>query len=665
MYTENQIDEAIVTARLPRHLRRKQRQAARQEQRALRQEEREARQLARRRTWMQNFNRAKQLITNPNYRRNFITRHFGEAEEDVSPTETFENSYGPELVGDNAFVDLSQNAYSSTGETPKDATSVLGSEFMEEKNPAVFTAAKWRTLPSDYMLRDWKDMPLSDIRLFYGVEDGALKVAPLDQFKDSTVVVPSRTPWGNGGLTSITGNENWESQHADWRNTRDSLYSISNNAYDNWQSVRDSLYFDQVVTPLIPELSKYKLDPDLFIGSYSVADVVSDAIYSELPDSLNLSSYVHFNNPASLTPRLDSLRQFYKRVESLPQVFNMQSPQLDSLSNIFMNAQDKANAWVNDNPEPSATNFTFENGRSSGEVPYSFGKFLLGNSKGGFYVNGQSVLNNSSVRNTLDNFIKTSGEPLYPVILDNGAFHQHILDTIPQSRLVPKYLDQGYGVRPDSTNIFVIGTKKPSHKKGGILKCQGGSKSLGVPYWTNQRLNYRQYTPGTKPGVDACAAFSNQELRDLGADMWGNAWNLSGELTNVLNGYAGLIKPFGYNRDDVEKYNGQAADNVKSQIESLTLDPNEAYAVNMYFKNSPSLQEAFETGMDTGTHTGMLMFNNETMRWEVVHNIHNKVYVDALDDVLGSGKQYGITSIYKTHIPEKEPVRDFTKSWLY
>lgn len=35
MYTENQIDEAIVTARLPRHLRRKQRQTARQERRAL------------------------------------------------------------------------------------------------------------------------------------------------------------------------------------------------------------------------------------------------------------------------------------------------------------------------------------------------------------------------------------------------------------------------------------------------------------------------------------------------------------------------------------------------------------------------------------------------------------------------------------------------------
>lgn len=75
-----------------------------------------------------------------------------------------------------------------------------------------------------------------------------------------------------------------------------------------------------------------------------------------------------------------------------------------------------------------------------------------------------------------------------------------------------------------------------------------------------------------------------------------------------------MSRPTTYSREGVEKYNGQAADNVKSQIADLVLDPNEAYAVNMYYKGSPSLQSAFNYGGDTGTHTGMLMFNNEKMR---------------------------------------------------
>ena len=128
---------------------------------------------------------------------------------------------------------------------------------------------------------------------------------------------------------------------------------------------------------------------------------------------------------------------------------------------------------------------TFEDGTSSNSIPYSdYGKFLLGNSHGGFYINGSSVLNNSGVRRTLNNFIQTSGEPLYPALVDNGAFAKHILDIVPQTRLIPKYLIQGYGVRPDSTNIFVIGTKLPSNKKGGILKGQTGVSNLSAPNYS-------------------------------------------------------------------------------------------------------------------------------------------------------------------------------------
>lgn len=607
----------------------------------------------------QYWNRAVQLITNPNYRKHFISRHFGKKSEDVGADETFQNTYSPELTYDNAFIDLSQNAYASTGETPEGATSALASEFMEEINPSVFTAAKWKTLPSDYMLRDWKDMPLKDIRLFYGVEDGTFKIMPLDQFRDSTTIVPVRTPYGPGGLTSITGDKNYEEKYQNWRDTRDSLTSISNDAWWRLKDARDSTYFDRVVAPVMPELAKYGIVPDRNYRYSHITGHVSDAIRSEMPDSRYFNRYL-FDQQSSLNPRLDSLKRLYYNLKDLPWAGDMHSPQIDSLNALYNAAKYNRDEWLDNNPKPEETLITFEDSTSSHSIPYSaYGKFLLGNSHGGFYINGSSVLNNSGVRRTLNNFIQTSGEPLYPAMVDNGSFGKHILDTVPQTRLIPKYLNQGYGVRPDSTNIFVIGTKLPSNKNGGVLKGQFGISNLPAsnyprpPYWTNERLNYCKYTPGSKPGIDACAAFSNQELRNLGANIYSNAWSLSGDITNVLNGFEGLTRPTTYSREGVEKYNGQAADNVKSQIASLTLDPNEAYAVNMYYKGSPSLQSAFTHGGDTGTHTGMLIFNNEKMRWEVVHNIHDKVYVDSLEDALGSGKQYGITSIYKTNIPDK------------
>lgn len=54
---------------------------------------------------------------------------------------------------------------------------------------------------------------MGDISLFYGVEDGTLKIMPLNQFRDSTTIVPVRTPYGSGGLTSITGDENYEEKY--------------------------------------------------------------------------------------------------------------------------------------------------------------------------------------------------------------------------------------------------------------------------------------------------------------------------------------------------------------------------------------------------------------------------------------------------------------------
>ena len=121
--------------------------------------------------------------------------------------------------------------------------------------------------------------------------------------------------------------------------------------------------------------------------------------------------------------------------------------------------------------------------------------------------------------------------------------------------------------------------------------------------------------------TDQCAAFAHQALRD------------AGYIAEQFDSLAVL------------KYNDEASDRVYKDFDSNTLDKSQPYLVNMYYKGSPYLKEAFDTGTQgrTGTHTGYLVHNGKD--WEVVHNIHGKAKVDKFTKIQGGGKKYGVTSI--------------------
>ena len=595
------------------------------------------------------YQRISNFITNPQYRAGWINRHITPKKEYVDPSAVFQNQYSPVLQSDAAFVDLSNNAYVSTGDTPPGAITALGSEFMESSNPSVFTAGKFKTLPPTYMMRDSRDMPLGDISLFHGVENGTYKVMPLSQFNDSTIVVPVRSAYGHGGITQIVGidNDEYESKAKEYHDKLRPYEIACDIASDNVDNVRDSLYnikFDKTIKPVLQHYNiPYDEEADKSKLHTTVSDSLRQRIRRQHP-TIDLWAYL-YNDEGDVSPELDSLKTFWLKY---PSKYEISSPELDVAENNYRRVFQKLSDWTSNNPKPEPATITFEDGAQTHAIPYSYGKFTLGNSKGGFYINHPDVLKNAGIRQTLQQHIDRSGEPLYPVVLDNGAFSEHIIDRFPQQNLVQNYLKQGYGVTDD--NVFVIGTKLPGYKSGGILKGQ-----IGIPgiIRMNRRLNYPKYVDGSDTGVDACAAWSNQQLRDLGADIWSNAWSLNGDIKNIISGYDGLVRPTTYSRSNVEAYNNQAADNIKSKIKTIYLDPNEAYAVNMYYLGSASLPSAYSDGKDSGTHTGLLRFNNDTFKWEVAHNIHRKLHVDELDKTLGSGKQYGITSIYHVNIPNK------------
>lgn len=152
---------------------------------------------------------------------------------------------------------------------------------------------------------------------------------------------------------------------------------------------------------------------------------------------------------------------------------------------------------------------------------------------------------------------------------------------------------------------------------------------------------------GQKCGTEHCAQFSNGYLRSLGYGTWGDAWDLN-EVVPVYSGYDVSTRPNKYNQTAVEQYNYNAADKLYKEFKSGTLDKNKTYAVNMFYKGSPNLKKAYQSGRDgiSGTHTGYLRFDPKTNRWKVVHNIHNQVHVDDFISIQGSKGDWGVTAIY-------------------
>ena len=154
-------------------------------------------------------------------------------------------------------------------------------------------------------------------------------------------------------------------------------------------------------------------------------------------------------------------------------------------------------------------------------------------------------------------------------------------------------------------------------------------------------------TRGMQVDTDQCATWSNRLLRNNGYLISGNAWNLN-DVDTLFNGFTGLQKPQTYNRKDVEAYNHMASDNVYKNFDSNTLDKTKPYVVNMFYNNSPALKDAYNDGNNvTGTHTGLLTYDDSKKKWIVTHNIHGKIHQENFVPLQSGKGKYGVTAIYQ------------------
>lgn len=151
---------------------------------------------------------------------------------------------------------------------------------------------------------------------------------------------------------------------------------------------------------------------------------------------------------------------------------------------------------------------------------------------------------------------------------------------------------------------------------------------------------------GDRVSTDQCAQWSNGLLRDNGYLINGNAWNLN-NVDMLFNGFDGLTRPEVYDSRAVAQYNHQAADNVYKNFDSKTLDVTKPYVVNMYYNDSSSQEDAYNDGDDvTGTHTGVLTYDDKKKQWYVTHNIHGNIHQEPFISLQNGKGKYGVTAIY-------------------
>lgn len=89
------------------------------------------------------------------------------------------------------LLDLSGETLTRVGPDTEGVKGIYFSEFVEERNPNQIRPAAGFRNTADSLITD-KEIPLSKISRFYGIEDGKLKIGGLDNFRDSTVVIPVR-----------------------------------------------------------------------------------------------------------------------------------------------------------------------------------------------------------------------------------------------------------------------------------------------------------------------------------------------------------------------------------------------------------------------------------------------------------------------------------------
>lgn len=225
-----------------------------------------------------------------------------------------------------------------------------------------------------------------------------------------------------------------------------------------------------------------------------------------------------------------------------------------------------------------------------------------------------------------------------------------------RSDLMSLFLKAGVSSLSDMKSIYeeyqpLEGAASYKYPDGGELKPATITEKLGRKwdnlYWQKFRREPKDFSDEVT-NIPDCAKWSNMQLRNMGYNIWGDAWTRSSQkVKKVYSGYDGLTKPSEYTYSGYKDYVLGAADSVQKNFNWKDLE--EGDIVGMYFRGSPNYQKAFINGTngEAQTHTGHVVYRKG--KPYVAHNVHGDIKLNKAKRILGRKHPYGIVSIYRPY----------------
>lgn len=352
----------------------------------------------------------------------YWSRHFG-YQKNQDPTFS---SKGTDII------DLSNNVIRLTPESEQ--STALFNEFVEKGRPSVHQAKEYQS-GNVKRFGDKANIPVENISLYAGVEDGKFKVDSLKQFDPQTVIYPARNVKRN--TPKIHG-----IQVEDVQNNRkdlnvDLIYRLLGKMpHDRWSVANITLQH--------PESNPY-----LFSQYQDHANFVLNNIPESLSkhESEELKRIVKGKRPSWLPTSLHRILMPVTSTEmSNPQTIVLDSSKIDNA----INSGSAINKYIYIDSEGNKHPIQDYNAAILDT------KMVLGNPEGGVFIGKFQDISPEQL-DSLNNYL--SKNPSWLVRPDLGSFNQYRLDNPSLKDYLKQYFEHP---KEDDPNVYTVGTTTPN-----------------------------------------------------------------------------------------------------------------------------------------------------------------------------------------------------------
>ena len=347
----------------------------------------------------------------------------------------------PILSGRGAdIIDLSKNVIRLTPDSKQ--STALFNEFVEQNNPSIMTAGDYQSGKITHF--GDHNIPVENISLYAGIENGRFKLDSLKNFDPNTVVFPARnikrsifpiTKFNIEGLENTLNNSNWQnvSNITNYTSPRHYKDAYKYNTELDTSAIKQ--YADSVANVVDNLLDKNKLkeayaiitrnDPNN-VTDWTGAKTILRAMNEQGKKNWYLANYYAHPKFKEKKDSLSLLRQKY----------------------IFKTKEDKTYSYIDTKGEEYPV--------STYNASILDNKTIFANPNGGIFI-GRIQDISPMQRDSLNSYL--SKNPSYLLRMDLGSFNTYDLNNPTAKEYLQQYFEHP---SQDDPNVFIVGTTEPN-----------------------------------------------------------------------------------------------------------------------------------------------------------------------------------------------------------